>query len=368
VPATAPVDPSIGRQVASTAAATPGPARVLPGVRGPGMMRLVLSLRVFVPSERVDALLATLRDIDGVRTVVRLPGAEVEHGDDLVTAAIDPTAANEVVDRLRAMRLDRPGAVELIRHDRTEVVPIERDDSGYWDASADAIVIEEVVDEARENSRLSATYLTYMAAAGAIAGLGVGQDQSVLVVGALAISPDLLPLSAVCVGLVGRARRTALVGATTLLAGLATATVVAGLLSWLANVSDVLRIDLGDNVLTAFVTEPSIATVIVALAAGVAAMLSIERQAASAVGVAISVTTIPAAATIGIAFALSDWSRMADALLVLSLNLVSLALAGSLTLWVQLRRGHSLAGRQIATRPSARGSRGQRSTRPPARQ
>ena len=68
-----------------------------------------------------------------------------------------------------------------------------------------------------------------------------------------------------------------------------------------------LRVDLRDNVLTAFVTEPSVATVIVALAAGVAAMLSIERQAASAVGVAISVTTIPAAAAIGVALGLGDW-------------------------------------------------------------
>jgi uncharacterized hydrophobic protein (TIGR00271 family) len=332
------------------------------------MMRLVLSLRVFVPPERAEALLETLRGVDGVHNIVRLPGVEVQHGDDLVTAGVDPTVANEVVDRLRAMHVDRPGAVELVRQDRTEVMPIEQDDPGYWDASADAIVIEEVVDEARENSRLSATYLTYMAAAGAIAGVGVGQDQSVLVVGAMAISPDLLPLSAVCVGLVGRARRTALVGATTLLAGLATAAVVAGFLTWLGNVTDVLAADLDDNVLTAFVTEPSIATVVVALAAGVAAMLSIERQATSAVGVAISVTTIPAAAAIGIALALSDWSRMTDAIIVLALNLVSLALAGSLTLLLQLRRGHSLAGRAIGRRPPLAPPGAQRSTRPPARQ
>ena len=367
MPATAPDDPSIGRHVTSTAHRRSGrawatrPAATWHDAR-------VLSLRVFVPPERADALLETLRGVDGVHNIVRLPGAEVQHGDDLVTAGVEPTAANEVVDRLRAMRIDRPGTVELVRQDRTEVGPTEPDDPGYWDASADAIVIEEVVDEARENSRLSATYLTYMAAAGAIAGVGVGQDQSVLVVGAMAISPDLLPLSAVCVGLVGRARRTAFVGATTLLAGLATAAVVAGLLAWLGNVTDVLQVDLGDNVLTAFVTEPSVATVVVALAAGVAAMLSIERQATSAVGVAISVTTIPAAAAIGIALALADWTRMVDAMVVLGLNLVSLAVAGSLTLLVQLRRGHSLAGRTLAGRPPVPRSRPQRSTRPPARQ
>jgi uncharacterized hydrophobic protein (TIGR00271 family) len=332
------------------------------------MMRLVLHLRAFVPPDRADAVLATLRGVDRVRNLVHLRNAEVEHGDDLITAAVDPTVANEVVDRLRDVHIERPGAVVLVRQDRTEVMPVEDDDLGYWDAAADAIVIEEVVDEARENARLSATYLAYMAAAGAVAGIGVGQDQSVLVVGAMAISPDLLPLSAVCVGLVARARRTVLVGISTLLAGLAMAAIVSGLLVLLADLLDVLQADLSGNVLTAFVTEPSPSTVIVALAAGVAAMLSIERQAASAVGVAISVTTIPAAAAIGVALGVGDWARMGDAALVLGLNLVALASAGSLTLWVQLHRGHSIAGRSIGGRPHPRQAARQRSTRPPTRQ
>jgi Domain of unknown function (DUF389) len=42
-------------------------------------------------------------------------------------------------------------------------------------------------------------------------------------------------------------------------------------------------------------------TVLIALAAGVAAMLSFENRASAAVGVAISVTTIPASAYWGVA-------------------------------------------------------------------
>lgn len=201
-----------------------------------------------------------------------------------------------------------------MREDRTEVMPVEDDRIGYWDASADAIVVEEVVDEARENARLSSTYLAYMAAAGAVAGIGVGEDSSVLIVGAMAISPDLLPLSAICVGLVAHERRTVLVGVSTLLAGLATAALVAGLLVRLADLADITQADLGDNVLTTFVTEPSIATVI---------------------------------DLIGVTLGLGDWERMVGAAVVLGVNLVSLAVAGSLTLWVQLRRGHSIAGTSV---------------------
>jgi uncharacterized hydrophobic protein (TIGR00271 family) len=331
------------------------------------MMRVVLQLRVFVPPSRVDAVVEAL-SIEGVHNVAHLIGVEVAHGDDLITAVVEPAAADAVVERVRSLRIQRPGAVAMIREDDTEVMPVEGDDIGHWDSTADAIVIEEVVDEARENARLSVTYLAYMVAAGVIAGIGVGQDQSVLVVGAMAISPDLLPLSAVCVGLVSGARRTAFVGVNTLLAGLGTAALASGVLVRLADAFGVLEADLESNVLTAFVTEPSPATVVVALAAGVAAMLSIERQAASAVGVAISVTTIPAAAAIGVALGLADWDQMVGATLVLGLNLIALMVAGSLTLSIQLRRGHPIAGRTMhgPPLPARRGR--QTSMRPPARQ
>ena len=185
----------------------------------------MLHLRVFVPPGRPTPR-SRLRAVDGLHDLVHLPQAEVAHGDDLLTAAVEPIVANEVVERLRGLRIERPGAVALVREDRTEVMPVEDDRIGYWDASADAIVVEEVVDEA-ENA-LSSTYLAYMAAR-AVAGIGVGEDSSVLIVGAMAISPDLLPLSAICVGLVAHERRTVLVGVSSLLAGLATAALVAGL-------------------------------------------------------------------------------------------------------------------------------------------
>ncbi|HEY6568038.1 MAG TPA: DUF389 domain-containing protein, partial [Actinomycetota bacterium] len=261
----------------------------------------MLHLRLFVSPDRAPAVIATLRGIGGIHDLVHLVGVEVAHGDDLITAAVEPIAANDVVDALRHLHIDRPGAAVLIRQDRTEVRPIETDDLGYWDPSADAIIVEEVVDESRENARLSVTYLLFMVSAGIIAGIGVGLDESILIVGAMAISPDLLPLSAICVGVVARERRTVLAGLGTLVAGLAIAAMSAGILVWMAQLTGVLQVDLPSNVFTAFVTDPSWASAIVALSAGVAAMLSIERRASSAVGVAISVTTIPAAAAIGVA-------------------------------------------------------------------
>jgi len=53
------------------------------------------------------------------------------------------------------------------------------------------------------------------------------------------------------------------------------------------------------------------------------------------VGVAISVTTIPAAAMAGVAAGLADWPQALGGLLLLSVNVVCLVVAGCATLLAQ---------------------------------
>jgi uncharacterized membrane protein len=81
------------------------------------------------------------------------------------------------------------------------------------------------------------------------------------------------------------------------------------------------------------------ATVIVALSAGVAAILALETRASFAGGVAISVTTIPASAFLGVAAGVGHASKAEGALLVLAVNILLLIVGGSLTLIVQRRLG-----------------------------
>jgi uncharacterized membrane protein len=79
----------------------------------------------------------------------------------------------------------------------------------------------------------------------------------------------------------------------------------------------------------------NISTPIVAFAAGIAGILALETRAGSAVGVAISVTTIPASAYLGVAAAVGSASKALGALLVLGVNVVMLLVGGSLTLITQ---------------------------------
>ena len=67
---------------------------------------------------------------------------------------------------------------------------------------------------------------------------------------------------------------------------------------------------------------------LIALAAGVAAMLAFETRASAAVGVAISVTTIPASAYLGVAIGAGGTDSALGALVVLLVNVGLLIFAG----------------------------------------
>ena len=105
---------------------------------------------------------------------------------------------------------------------------------------------------------------------------------------------------------------------------------------------------------TLFISRPDEYTVLVALLAGAAGALSFSTAKSGAlVGVLISVTTIPAAANVGVASAYRDWSEVGGASAQLALNLVCIVTAVVATLsiqrWLFRRRGR----RQGKTAPSS---------------
>ena len=93
--------------------------------------------------------------------------------------------------------------------------------------------------------------------------------------------------------------------------------------------------DVGQGGFLSGLSTVNISTPLVALAAGVAGMLALETRASSAVGVAISVTTIPASAYFGVAAGVGEVAKAAGALLVLGINVAMLLVGGCVTLLVQ---------------------------------
>ena len=119
----------------------------------------------------------------------------------------------------------------------------------------------------------------------------------------------------------------------------------AAALTGIGDLLDLLPVNfaIGESALSGLTTVNA-STVLVAFAAGVAGMLSLETRASSVVGVAISITTIPAAAYLGVAAGVRETAKALGALAVLGVNIAVLVLAGTLTLAVQRRLATRRAG------------------------
>jgi uncharacterized hydrophobic protein (TIGR00271 family) len=194
------------------------------------------------------------------------------------------------------------------------------------------------------NARFGTKHAVFMAIAGIIAAFGVLTENAVLIVGAMALAPDLTPVTATSVGMVGRRPRLAGRGLLTLALGYAFTIVAAYLTSAFLLATG----QLPDGYTLPIASVEAVATyslmiVIIALAAGVAGIFAFETRAGSAVGVAISVTTVPAAAYIGASLGIGQTANTAEAFVTLVVNVLMLVVGASAGLMVQLavakRRG-----------------------------
>jgi uncharacterized hydrophobic protein (TIGR00271 family) len=290
----------------------------------------MLRLRSSVHQSRADEFGSLLRELDGVRRVVQQ--ADEAAAEAYVFAAdVDPSAADRLVEAIGEFGIEDPDYVLT----RIEVVaPQHRHHLG--EGGVDGYSWIEVIGQARANSRLLARYLALINVAAVIAALGVITSSSILIVGAMAVSPDLLPICATCVGLVARRHDLARRAFVTLTLGLGLVVVTAAALSFLLKITGFLPDGFEvENSSLVNLAHTDYSTVLIALAAGVAAMLSFETKASAAVGVAISVTTIPASAYLGVAIGGGGIEHAMGAAAVLAINVSLLIVSGSLTLLIQ---------------------------------
>ena len=291
----------------------------------------MLRLRSSVADHRAQEFGALLRDLDGVRRIVQQPDEAVAHDAHVFVADVEPAAADRLVDAIADLGI---GADDYVLTRIEVVAPQHRHHLG--EGGVDGYAWVEVIGQARANSRPLARYLALINVAAVIAALGVITSSSILIVGAMAVSPDLLPICATCVGLVAGRRDLAARAFTTLALGLGIVIATAAALSALLDLAGFLPAGFEveqSSLSTLAMTDYS--TVLIALAAGVAAMLSFETRASTAVGVAISVTTIPASAYLGVAIGAGGIDHALGAAVVLVINVSLLITSGSLTLLLQ---------------------------------
>jgi uncharacterized hydrophobic protein (TIGR00271 family) len=101
------------------------------------------------------------------------------------------------------------------------------------------------------------------------------------------------------------------------------------------------------------INSPNVFSVIVAVLAGLVGVISLTESRANAlIGVFISVTTIPAAASLGLSLAFGYWHAAWGSLLQLLLNVVLLVVVGAAGL-----SGQRVIWRRLSSQPGVTGSR-----------
>lgn len=159
-----------------------------------------------------------------------------------------------------------------------------------------------------------------------IATVGIINDSTATVIGAMIVAPLMLPIMATAGGLVmgqmGRAAQSSLL----VVAGVAGVVAV----SWLMGALYPDVVSFTDNSQITGRVSPRLLDLIAALAAGAAGAFAISRDdvADSLPGVAIAISLVPPLCVVGVSLAYAQWNAAIGAMLLFVTNVLAILLAG----------------------------------------
>ncbi|WP_105974527.1 DUF389 domain-containing protein [Streptomyces geranii] len=298
----------------------------------------MLHLRLITPADRTDDVVSLIEKTVGTAHLVVFPGAARNPVGDVVTCDVAREAGDELIGGLRALDLDATGSIAVENIDLSLSKRADKAEEEAPGEGADAVLWEHLADATHEESTLSITYVAFITLATMIAACGVVLDNAILIVGAMAVGPEFGPLAGFSTALVQRHPRLALRSLTALLVGFAVAmAVTVGFTYFMDAMNLFSRVQLdAERPNTNFIYQPDAFSFVVAVLAGIAGMLSLtSAKSGLLIGVAISVTTIPAASNAAVAFAYDDYHQAWGSTVQLLLNLLGIALAATLTLLAQ---------------------------------
>jgi uncharacterized hydrophobic protein (TIGR00271 family) len=332
----------------------------------------MIHLRIVVPNYQSQHALDLLENTPSVCNLIFLERAGKRPEGDVILCDIAREDASVVISDLREMNIDLEGSIAIEHIDSHVSEAADAAEEAASGHPADAVIWEEVESRTSESVELSLNFLAFMGLACLIAAVGLLLDSPILIIGAMVVGPEFGPIAGLCVAVVQRRRQVGERSLAALTIGFPIG-ITAAFLFTLAVRGVGLTPDsfsTTDHPLTHFVSDPDAFSFIVAYIAGTAGVLSLTSAKSGAlIGVLISVTTIPAAANIGVAAAYGDWTEWRGAMAQLALNLSAIFLAGIGTLFVQRRlyirrrRKHlHEQAREIAGLPIGQSRRGARSS------
>lgn len=298
----------------------------------------MLHLRLITPADTTDDVVRLIEKTVGTAHLAVLPGAARNPVGDVVLCDVAREAGDELLTGLQRLGLQDDGSIAVENIDLSLSKRADKAEAEAPGEGADAVLWEHLTDATHEESTLSVTYIAFITLATMIAACGVVLDNAILIVGAMAVGPEFGPLAGICTAVVQRAPRLALRSLIALLVGFAVAMAVTVGFSFFMDAIGLFskeQLD-AERPNTGFIYAPDWFSFIVAVLAGAAGTLSLTSAKSGAlVGVAISVTTVPAAANAAVALIYDDAKQTWLSTGQLLLNLLGIILAGTLTLLAQ---------------------------------
>jgi uncharacterized hydrophobic protein (TIGR00271 family) len=298
----------------------------------------MLHVRVICPAGLSQSLTDRLAAAPGVHNVVVRAGAGRRPDGDAVEFDVRDGHANPVFTALRGLRLDRDAAICVERVDATLTGQpaaarrhgaLRRETAPVWE------MVEAVI---RDGEAYAPSFYVLLAIAALIGAVGILTNSQILIVGAMVVGPEYNAIIGVALGITKRARAEMRDGLVALWWGFLAAIAVSFLFGLAVRGSGKTPTMFlkGVRPVADLINTPNIFSVIVAVLAGLVGVVSLtEARANALIGVFISVTTIPAAASIGLSVAYSSWGEARGSVLQLLLNVVLLIAVGAAGLRTQ---------------------------------
>jgi uncharacterized hydrophobic protein (TIGR00271 family) len=316
----------------------------------------MLHIRVVSPAAQTAALVDRLTSRPDVINLLVAPAAARHPDGDGVQFDVRNRAANSVLAELRALGLDRDSSIMVETVDAT-LVDRARQLSWRRSLHGERSPVWELV-EARigEEATYAPSFFALLVIAGLIGACGILTNSQILIVGAMVVGPEYSAIIAVALGLERRdahsVRRGLLALLTGFLGAIAVTLVFALCIRWLGQAPELYLH--GVRPVSDLINSPNLFSVVVAVLAGIVGVVSLTLSRTGAlIGVFISVTTIPAAADIGVSLAFSSWPEAGGSTGQLLLNVGLLIAVGALGLHAQrviwrrwLRSAAAGSGRQ----------------------
>jgi uncharacterized hydrophobic protein (TIGR00271 family) len=297
----------------------------------------MLHIRIVSPPDTTARVVDYLAKSDSVINLVAFAGAARKPTGDLVTCDVAREDGSIVLAALTEFGCEARGTISVDPIEISLSSAARRAEKQAAGFASDAVIWEEVTAQTSDSAELSVGFALFMVLATLIAAIGILTDSVVLIIGAMVVGPEFGPLAGFCVAVVQRRGALAARSLVALVVGFPLGIVAAYLGTLL-----LVAVGLAPPTFTAahphtmFIVRPDAYAAIIAFLAGVAGMFSLTTAKAGAlIGVFISITTIPAAANIGVAAAYRNWGEVHGALLQLATNVSMLIISGLFTLTLQ---------------------------------